>query len=50
MESGGGEVMEGLFHILRSGPKVPTPGETEMSLVHKVNLHSDSREILVISE
>lgn len=42
--------MEGLFHILRSDPKVPAPGELEMSLVHKVNLHSDSREILVISE
>lgn len=47
---GRGEVIEGLFHILRSSPKVPAPGESEMSLANKVNLHSDSREILVISE
>lgn len=39
-----------ICHILRTGLKVPAPGELEMSLVLKVILHADSREILVISE
>lgn len=37
---GRGEVIEGLIHILRSSPKVPTPRESEMSLANKVSLHS----------